>query len=206
MKATLKLILCSIMLLGFILPATAMEDDNSSNTLTPSSLFTFKYVLSPKNNIGQVLKNAGFTQTSVKENKKGYIKYGMYDGLNHDTYYSTFVQTFTKGSTSIKYRYAIDKSGHVVDFEYVDLSFPSKSEMDTFTQALKSYVKKQGLIAVLSQQDKNLYVFGAEDEDYEDLHKGVLWPYSSGYEIKGNTLSVWFTCGCMNPHEGFERE
>lgn len=190
MKATLKIIFFTMMLFGIIIPAMAMDENNSF-----SSPFSPALVYSPNDKFEQVLKDSGFTQISVVEHKNGYIHDGMYEDLEDDIFSPSFETTFKKGEVTMKYKFAIDKFDDNIDFDYIEIIFPSKTERDAFLRDLTSYVEKKGRHVF---HYDNCYFIG---EDDEDIKNGIAFPYDQ-IEIKGNTIRYIFTHG-MNPHSGF---
>ena len=199
MKATLKMILCGMMLLGFFFPVMAKDgSSSSSSTITPSLIFTFDDAcLEPKTKIGQALKNAGFTQMSVKEKKRGHCEEEQHA---YRTYTPSFVKTFTKNGTTVKYEYAICDawSNTGLHFAYVQITFPSLTERDSFVNSLKKEIKKIGYRVEFVDWDDlpRYYIVDSEYNGWE------IWPYCH-YEIKGKTFT-YYELWHFDPHCWFE--
>lgn len=200
LKALYYLFLISF--LAFSLKAEAYEGDSNGSTLSPSTIFytDSESCVSPRNNLGVMLKNDGYTQESVKEKKDGFDYYEAGEG----TSYPSYVKTFTKGGYTVRYKYAIYSDGiqkDKVSFDWVEIKFPSKSVMNEFLNSLKASIKSKGFKIFNYPDNPDWYYIG---EDDEDLKVGMAWPYDK-YWIKGTTVTFEETKG-MNPHELFDEE
>ena len=186
-----------ISFLAFSLNVQAFEATTSDATLSPSTIFKSdpESCVSPRNNLGKMLKNNGFTQVSVKEKKNGFDYYEA--GVS----YPSYVKTFTKEGYTVRYKYAIyadDTRKDNVEFDWVEITFPSKSAMNKFLDSLKESIKHKGYNIYTYPGYPNWNCIGDDDSQ---LKEGMAWPYDQ-YLIKGNTVTFHETKG-MCPHGSF---
>lgn len=175
----------------------AEEGTSSEDALSPSTIF-YPGSIEPRSNIGKMLKNNGFKQQSVKEEKDGFTFWDS--GVSKD--FPSYVKTFTKDGYTVRYRYAFYDDGNTKDalsFDYVEIKFPSKSALNKFLDSLKASIKHKGNKIFTTPEDPNCYFIGDDDSDLKD---GIAWPYDQ-YWIKGTTVTFHETKG-MSPHEIFD--
>ena len=147
-----------------------------------------------------MLKNIGFQQQSLKEEKGGFQVSDPGAGI--DKSYPSYVKTFTKNGYTVRYRYAIyadDTRKDNVCFDWVEIKFPSQSAMNEFIDSLKASIKRKGNKIFTDPEYPGEYFIG---DDVSDLKDGITWSYDL-YWIEGNTVTFQETKG-MNPHEYFE--
>ena len=188
-----------ISFLAFSPEVMAEEGTSSDDALSPSTIFdpSPESVLKPRSNIGKMLKNNGFKQQSVKEEKDGFT---YFDGIK-SKHYPSYIKTFTKGAYTVRYRYAFYDDGDKKDqlsFDSVEIRFPSKSAMNRFMESLKASLKRKGHVISTDPDYPNWYWVGREDvnSSFERTDYDI-------YKIKGTTVTFEETKG-MNPHEIFD--
>lgn len=182
--------------------ASKYEATDNETSLSPSIIFNWNEDAEVKTNLGVSLKNAGFTQISVNENKEGFT---YWDGGKDEWYtYPSYVKTFSRGDYTIKYKYAINKFDgyNEVVFDWLKITFPSKTELDNFIKELKNTLEKSTEFSTIFTypNDKSVYYIGGIPDDFDSWQP--MGSFNS-FEIKGKTIEFSFALG-MNPHCMFD--
>ena len=176
-----------ISFLAFSPEVMAEEGTSSDDALSPSTIFDPEpyFTIKPRNNLGIMLKTDGFKLQSMEEEENVFSV--VFPLVDMEQYFPSYVKTFTKGGYTVRYRYAIYDTSYGKDevaFDWVEIQFPSKTNMNEFLDSVKASIKSNCHEIFTHPEDPNCFLIGIDDSE---IKTGFLYAYDK-IKIKGNTL------------------